>query len=238
MNTTQTFYSLGSPGQLRHDLSVNSVYGSIEWYRTYKDAESKGISFEPIYCKLDPRHRRGGKRLGNLQLILPTSKLSDFMWTWMGPVVTKKVLELFNYSGFTGYEALPATIIKMRNRRRSTEIPIPEVWELKITGKGGDAHPDSDIRVLYVCPECGYTRYSSFQEGIIVDNNKWDGTDFFTVNGYPLFFLIAKRVKDLIVDNKLTNCAIIKTEDLRWGDIPRPEDHPENFVPTRVTMRT
>jgi len=62
---------------------------------------------------------------------------------------------------------------------------LPKVWELEVQGRGGNAHPDSGIRLLYVCPECGYNVYSSFQNGIIVDESQWDGSDFFTINGYP-----------------------------------------------------
>jgi hypothetical protein len=239
MTDMNNFYYLGSPRRLRAGLSADSVYGSIEWYSQFRDAEARGISFEQVNCSLDPRHRRGGTRTGNLQLILPTSRPSDFIWTWMGPVVKNDVLSVFKSGGFTGFEAEPASILEIKGRGPGREKLFPDVWELKITGKGGDAHPDSGIHLLYSCPECGYTRYSSFQEGILVNQQNWDRSDFFTISGYPLFTMITERVKDAIVSNKFTNCAIIKTEDLRWGDnIPRPEDHPENFVPTRVTLKS
>jgi len=232
------FYCLCSPIELRSETSVKSVYGTIEWLQKFKSAEAKGVTVEHIRCSLDPRHNRGGKRNGNLQLVLQTSHLSDFVWTWMREcVIPNPVLQLFKDTALTGFEPLPAKIEKMRTSGTKASVQIPEAWELVVTGKGGDAHPDSGIRLLYACPVCGYTRYSSFKEGIIVDEEQWDGSDFFKVNGYPNFIMITERVKDIIVENKLTNCAIIRSEDLRWGNIPRPEDHPENFVPTKVVVR-
>ncbi|MBO0888289.1 hypothetical protein J2P12_04230 [Candidatus Bathyarchaeota archaeon] len=171
--------------------------------------------------------------------MLPTTQTSDFVWTWNGDcIITERVLQLFKTSSLTGFEANLIPVKKVKGRRRSSEDALPKLWELEILGKGGDAHPDSGIRLLYNCPECGYKRYSSFQDGIIVDPGNWDGSDFFTVTGYPKFIMITEKVKDLVVANKLTNCSMLSTEDLRWGNFPRPEDHPENFVPTKVTIKS
>ena len=236
MKSPETFYTLGSPRLLRAGRAASSVYGSIDWYSKFKEAEDRGISFEPVYCSLDPRHRRGGERIGTMQLILPVARPGDFTWTWIGPVVTDRVLSLFKDASFTGFKINPATILKSK-RGINSEASLPKIWELEVVGKGGEAHPDSGIRLLYSCPQCGYERYSSFHEGIKVDQEKWDGSDFFTVTGYPTIILVRERVKRLVMDNSLSNCAIIRSEDLRWGDnIPRPEDHPENFIPGKIEV--
>ncbi len=68
-------------------------------------------------------------------------------------------------------------------------------------------------------------RYSSYQNGILVDEAQWDGSDFFTVNGYPKHILVTERVKDLIIAHRLTNCVLIPAEKLRWPEtVMRPED--------------
>jgi len=47
--------------------------------------------------------------------------------------------------------------------------------------------------------------------------------------------IVTDRVKDLIIRNQLTNCAIYPSEDLRWGNLPRPEERPELFVAKQST---
>jgi hypothetical protein len=57
-----------------------------------------------------------------------------------------------------------------------------------------------------------------------VDKDQWDGSDFFTVNGYPRFILVSERVRDLVTQNGLTNCMLIPSDRLRWQSLTRPED--------------
>lgn len=59
------------------------------------------------------------------------------------------------------------------------------LWELAVTGTAGKAHADSGIRVLERCEACGAVESSSFRSnGIIVDEERWDGSDFFLTEEY------------------------------------------------------
>ena len=110
---------------------------------------------------------------------------------------------------------------KIKKVKRKKDIPpdLPKLWEIKVTGKGGDADPKSGIKLIpeSVCEACGLKDYTKFTDGIIVDENNWDGSDFFTVNGYPMFFLVTERVKDFIIKKQYTNCIIVKSRDLIYG---------------------
>ena len=66
--------------------------------------------------------------------------------------------------------------------------------------------------------------YSSFRNGIIVDEKEWDGSDFFVINGYPKFILVTERVKRFVIEHHLTNCELVPSEKLEWGTTIRPED--------------
>jgi hypothetical protein len=163
----------------------------------------------------------------DLAIILPSLKLGDFVWTWYSDcIVTESSLSLFRQAGFTGFEARPIIVekIKRLSRKRREEVTIPPLWELLILGKGGDAAPESGIYPLYEIEDSGRFSYSSFRNGIIVDEANWDGSDFFTVNGYPNYILVTERVKELIIDRILTNCALIPSHKLEWGSDIRPED--------------
>ena len=57
-----------------------------------------------------------------------------------------------------------------------------------------------------------------------MDEQNWDGSDFFTVAGYPNFILVTERVKNFIIEYGLINCAVIPSQDLVWKSLVRPED--------------
>jgi hypothetical protein len=163
----------------------------------------------------------------DLTIILPSPWVGDFTWTWYSDcIVTDAVLSLFRQEGFTGFEPRPVVVEKFKrlSRKRGKEVAIPPLWELLILGKGGDAAPESGIYPLYEIEDTGRFSYSSFRNGIIVDEANWDGSDFFVVNGYPKHILVTMRVKDLIVSHHLSNCALIPSHKLEWSSDIRPED--------------
>jgi hypothetical protein len=218
------FYSLLAPDI---DDADAAVYGRGDWEARFGLAEwSDAVRLERIVCPVDPEHRRGGKRIGDLVIILPSPKIGDFVWTWYGEcLMTDRVLNLFRKARFTGFAARPVTVERIKRVPRGGQTVVPVLWELAVTGKGGDPHPDSGIRVFKTCDACNLVRYSSYRNGIIVDEQQWDGSDFFTVNGYPKFTLVTERVKDLIVANGLTNCMLVPSSDLRWPKgLLRPEE--------------
>ncbi len=213
------FYHLQYPSDKPH-----AVYGRQEGTRPFGKAEwsdkvgglSTGRLTQP---GCDPRV--------DLAIVLPSPRIGDFVWTWYSDcLVTHAVLSLFAQAGFTGFEAKPVIIerIKGLSRKRKEEVVIPSLWELVIKGKGGDADPESGIYRLYDTRDSGVLQYSSFRNGIIVDEANWDGSDFFTINGYPRFFLVTERVKEFIVAHKLTNCALTPSHKLEWSSGVRAEE--------------
>ena len=142
--------------------------------------------------------------------MLPFPEIGDFVWTlYSEAVVPDRTLSLFRNAGFTGFEARPVKVEKIVgfSRKQTEQLTIPLLRELVITGQGGDAAAESKIRLIDHCEGCGYKEYSSFHNGLVVDEAKWDGSDFFTVNGYTKFILVTERVKDLIMSHQLTNCV-------------------------------
>ncbi len=219
-----SFYELGTPyGDEKYEL-----YGRPEWEEEFGRAEWTDAvhdSVPGIVCPVNPGHRRAGDRTMDLHIILSSPRVGDFVWTWQSEcLITDRVLDLFQQAGLTGFEIRPVVVEKVKRLGKRRLEEIPRLWELVVTGKGGDARPESGIGVIYRCEACGMVRYSSYQNGILVDEQQWDRSDFFTVNGYPKYILVTERVKDLIIAHRLTNCVLIPAEALRWPDMPRPED--------------
>ena len=219
-STRKQFYRLQSPSAGKPHL----VYGRPEWERRFSRAEWSDKVGGLSTGRLLPPY---GEARVDLAIILPSPKIGDFIWTWYSDcIVTEDTLSLVRQGGFTGFEARPVMVEKIKglSRKHRGEVTIPPLWELQVQGKGGDAAPESGIYPLYEIQDSGRFSYSSFRNGIIVDEVNWDGSDFFTVNGYPKFILVTERVKDLIIAQELTNCSLIPSHKLEWSSGVRPEE--------------
>jgi hypothetical protein len=204
--------------------STRHVYGQPEWYDEFESAEWNdrvvGIStgrFKPPF----------GRPVTDLSISLPSRVIGDFVWTcYSDCIVTDDVLSLFRNAGFTGFDARRVDIERIVgvSRKRMREEPLPPLWELLILGEGGDADPASGIRVIGHDEATGNPIYSSFRNGIIVDEDNWDGSDFFRINGYYRYYLVTERVSRLIIERQLVNCMLIPSHKLEWGSDFRNED--------------
>jgi hypothetical protein len=219
------FFRLGPPDSdeenaIYGDPAWEAQFGLAEWSETVKD------SLPQILCSINPMHRRAGARSVDLRIILPSWNVADFVWTWQNEcLVTGRVLRLLEAKGLTGFEPHAVGVDSVRGKRPTDSAESPMLWELKVIGSGGDARPESGIRLIKQCPGCGLVRYSSFTNGILVDETQWDGSDFFTVNGYPRYLLVTEAVRDAIVEHHLKNCALVRAEDLIWPEaVIRPEE--------------
>ena len=228
-----TSYELTDPARLRDYSAREYVYGRSEWAEQFGLAEwtdEMEYPAEPTRCPNNPNHRHLVERSMDLHIVLPSPRVGDFVWTWYHDcLITDRVLALFRRESITGFRTRPVVVEKVKGRRGKAQEEVPRLWELVVIGRGGDARPESGIRIIYQCPVCGFTRYSSYRHGILVDEIQWDGSDIFTVNGYPKHILVTERVKNLIVREQLTNCALILARALRWPNIPRPEDMPSSY---------
>jgi len=208
-------------------------YGLVEWSQEMKAKKTP-------FCRLNPEHNERwwcGHR-GVLSIVIPRSDLGDFTWSWYWDcIVTQRVLDMFLNAGFTGFKQRPVKVerIKSKDEHRrdhcdefegednrkeilSREKQLPTLWELVITGKGGEAHPDSGIRIIEECDDCGIvirTKWDHIKHGLIVNEKEWDGTDFFTINGFPQYYIITERVKKMIVEEEFNNCVIVKADRIK-----------------------
>lgn len=216
------FYHLKDPGPGK----PHQIYGRPAWERTFGLAEWSEKSAGFCTGRLLPPI---GEPRRDLAIVLPTPKVGDFVWTWYSEcIVPDRTLALFKEEGFSGFGTRSVIVEKIKGSqaKRRKEAPVPSLWELLIEGKGGDAAPESGI-VLYQYEDSSgvvHNAYTSFRNGIIVEESNWDGSDFFTVNGYRKFLLVTERVKEFIIDRQLTNCALIPSDKLEWGSDTRGED--------------
>jgi hypothetical protein len=93
-----------------------------------------------------------------------------------------------------------------------------KLWQIIVVGKA-QIHPDSGVREIYRCEHCDLVRHRAFNDstGIIIDENSWDGSDFFMMEVYGYVF-VTERVKKVIEEHKLTGVELTPSTELRYGD--------------------
>ncbi|MEW6609861.1 MAG: hypothetical protein AB1414_20855, partial [bacterium] len=110
-----------------YELDHEENYLGADW--------ADGMDLEQIICPKEKSHMRGGKRIGDLMIELPSPNIKDFVWIVFGGecLITDKVAGLFKEAGFTGYELKPVTVKKVKRMGKEPK-PIPQLWEMVITG--------------------------------------------------------------------------------------------------------
>jgi hypothetical protein len=194
-------------------MNRDDQYPSV-WYNDRVD------HFDTVICPRHPEHRRAPRNDRALSIEIKKNKLGDFVPTVYGDwLITDTLAYIFKKNNLTGYKLRPVDVC---NR----ELPF-KLWELMVVGKGGDAHPDSGITLAYHCEHCGRKKYYAFKNstGIIVDENNWDGSDFFTVTAYPKYVFVTEKVKGIIEKNRLKGVVLIPSTELR-----REEGGIDDFV--------
>ena len=192
--SNNVFYRLG------HDDAYPDV-----WYNSKKD------HFYGVKCPVFSGHSRAGRNDENLSIVIKRKKMGDFVYTafcdWL---ITDKTAEIFEKEGLTGY--------KLREVDVANKVLPFKLLEIIVLGKA-QIHPDSGVREIYRCEHCDLVMHRAFNDstGIIIDENSWDGSDFFMMEVYGYVF-VTERVKKVIEEHKLTGVELTPSTELRYGD--------------------
>ena len=217
------FYALEPPEQR---YSSYAVYGSTDGEDSYPRAlltPGKHIGRGFIKCPVNPGHNRGIPYDGELFVDLAGPLVGDFHWRSAGDcLVTEKTRIVLEEEGLTGFEVRRVHVRDFQGIQRDN---TPLLWQLGTTGNAGRADSQSGIDVVIWCPVCELLAYSSYRNGIWVNEQAWNGSDFTKVTEYPGIILVTERVRNVIERHRFTNCLLIESTDLRWPEgLRRPED--------------
>lgn len=188
-----------------YELEKDDRYPNV-WYSDSDDFDP----FIAIKCPKYPEHQRGKRDINvNLWIDIKKPKMGDFVSTvYSDWLITDRVAEIFKAHNLTGYKLHP---VKVCNKTLDFNL-----WELVITGSAGRAHPDSGLNLRLHCEYCGLTRYTPIKKGlgIIVNEESWDGSDFFTIIEYYKYILITEKVKKIIEENNLKGVRLVLPSEL------------------------
>ena len=83
------------------------------------------------------------------------------------------------------------------------------------------AKPQSGIHLNEAksCPVCGHLKYTGMQHpAYLIDESRWDGSDFFMVWPMPTHVFVTERVVEAIQQNRLSGVRLVRVSDLKPTD--------------------
>jgi hypothetical protein len=186
------------------------------------------MDLEQILCPADPDHRRGGRRLSNLSVLL-RGHPGDIVWTWYSDcLLNDRALQAFTDEGLTGFTVKP---VAARFKRKVCQAP-PRLWELVVTGWAGVAPAASGVRLIFQCPACGDVRYSPpTHPDRLVDEGQWDGSDFFIVWPLPKYRFVTERVAQVLRRYRLKGARLIEPAEMEFVAAPVGGDRLSEHMP-------
>ena len=170
---------------------------------------TQDTEWETILCPKFKDHQRNGNRIGELKISTVAYNSNDFLWTFLDWMLNEKVVDIFLKYKITGYNLEPVRILESGSSSN--------IYELVVNGQGGKADSRSGIIVKESCEYCGMKIYSAFENGIWINETNWDGSEIFTIEGYPSYYMVNERLKEIILKHKLTGVNLICTQDLKWN---------------------
>src|SRR6266513_6331748 len=179
------------------------------------DWEVGKVDLQQVACPINAKHRRGGRRTKNLRVVLGSIEVFDVMWTWVNEcLIQQHVLDAFEQQGFSGFQVKP---VEARFKRPGADKP-PRLWEFVVTGWAGFASPESGMRLdeTRSCLHCGslhYTRPTDYSR--LIDETKWDGSDFFMVWPLPKYIFVTDRVREFAQTNGFRLVEFAHVADLQ-----------------------
>jgi Protein of unknown function (Gmx_para_CXXCG) len=193
------------------------IYGPNNNRKCAEWADDMGSeTFEGIVCPANKGHQRAGKRLTDLSVELPGNDAEDFIWTGISEcLIQDRVLSFLREQRFTGFDVKP---VNARFKDKSADPP-PKLWELVVTGWAGFASPESGIRLTYRCEACGQAKYSGLSNPQhLIDEKRWDGSDFFIIWPLPKYVFVTDRVRDAINAQGFTGVRFVASNQLEPTD--------------------
>jgi hypothetical protein len=183
--------------------------------------ETLDTEYDTVICPANANHRRGGRRLSDLSVIVDPSHIRDFTWTWGSDLlVSQKVLDLFEKHRVTGFEVRPVKI----SYSKPIKARPPDLFELVVTGWGGFAAPAAGVSLLRSCLACGHRVYAIAEPSHLTDAAAWDGSDLFIVWPLPGYRFASDRLVSILRQEKVLGVKALPASaiPMKRGDSATP----------------
>ncbi len=192
------------------DISFLESAARFEDKLTYTSSMRMETTLCPLNAGRPSQHAMRQRWIRPLQVVGSVQRMSDFEWSVYNDIfVEEDIARKLLSEGFSGFEFRPAELFT------TTETPIGRpLFELRVTGWGGMAHPSSGIRIKEKCPRCGRTVYTNWTKAEnLFDVDRWDGTDFFLIWPMPKYVFITDEVAKFISREGFTGLTVRALRD-------------------------
>ncbi len=132
---------------------------------------------------------------------------ADFVSSSPELLVTHRVRTAFEENRIKGVQ-YSDVIIKFKDVKPPPEM---QLWHLLIH-QAAHASPQMNIVPLRKCSECGIVDYSTWDNGVFIDEMTWDGSDIFRLFEDVVGVVCTEKVKDLVEREKFTGVVFIPAE--------------------------
>jgi hypothetical protein len=168
--------------------------------------EARDMDFEQILCPAHEGHRRGGKRIGALSVVVDPLRVGDFTFSWLSDVlVSRRVLDTFAKHRVTGFVVKPAKI----SYPATIEARPPDLFELVVTGWGGLAAQAAGVKLVESCRGCGQKIYTIAEPSRLIDARAWDGSDLFMVWPLPRYQFASDRLANILRQERVSGVKLV-----------------------------
>ncbi len=135
-----------------------------------------------------------GAELGKPQAELLSVNIDDFLHPMPGQILmTKKVAAVLEEGNASGVELYPLSPV-WGKKVKNVDYDPPILWELVVKGVGW--RKGVDEKSIEACDLCGRTIFP--QAPILIDQDRWDGSDIFNIDKNPNRVFVTDRIAELI----------------------------------------
>jgi hypothetical protein len=147
-----------------------------------------------------------GDVLGTPVAELLDFKVPDFLHIFPGKMIVRTaVLDALRRAGCGGFRPVRAEA-RWSPRLKPPLPELPELYALVVTGTAWRAGIDREDILADRC--CGRTKFPH-PEWLVVDESRWDRSDFFNVDENPNIVLVTERVCETLQLHRFTNYTCI-----------------------------
>jgi hypothetical protein len=167
---------------------------------------AEDLHFEKVRCSADWGHARPGRRLNQLNVLVPCKPVPDVMFTQFHDyLMLDRVREEFVGNGITGINFVSTKAMVKRTAGGLT------LWEAVAVGWGGHVSPKSGVHLEEECSVCHHRHYSAISDPErLIQLDQWDGSDVFMIWPLPKFMFVTERAARLITQSRITGINLLK----------------------------
>jgi hypothetical protein len=147
-----------------------------------------------------------GDVLGSPVAELLSSDIPDFLHPFPGQLIVRaSVVDVLRDAELTGFQPVRVEA-RWGNRVSPHPAEAPVLYELVVTGSAWRV--GSDRYYITACKHCGRAVFPN-PDWLIVDEDRWDKSDFFHVDDNPNIVLVTERVCAVLAQYRFTNYACV-----------------------------